>query len=64
MPADKKQGRSSAPLFVKQPGDDHRQYIDARSVFTAFEEATGQAKQVRGGMYWRSQSDQDYLIRT
>jgi hypothetical protein len=64
MPADKKQERSSAPQFVEQPDDVHRQYIDARSVFTAFEEVTGQAKQVRRGMYWKAQSGRDYLIRT
>jgi hypothetical protein len=64
MPADKTQGRSSLPQLVEQPDDVHRQNIDARSVFTAFEEVTGQAKQVRGGMYWKAQSGRDYLIRT
>ena len=41
-----------------------RQYIDAKSVFTAFEEARKQAAKVRGGMFWKTQNGTDYLIRT
>lgn len=45
-------------------GDPLRQYIDARSVFTALESANKSAKEVRGGMIWREQNGTDYLIRT
>ena len=41
-----------------------RQYIDAKSVFTALEEAKKSAIEVRGGMLWRTQNRTDYLIRT
>jgi hypothetical protein len=44
--------------------DAARQYINARSVFTAYEEARQEAAEVRGGMYWKSQGQTDYLIRT
>lgn len=39
-----------------------RQYIDARQTYLALREAHADALQVRGGMYWHSQSDS--LIRT
>ena len=39
-----------------------RQYIDARQTFLAWREARAEALQVRGGLYWHSQSDS--LIRT
>ncbi|MGF6604018.1 hypothetical protein P3T23_008773 [Paraburkholderia sp. GAS448] len=46
-------------------GDDaRRQYVDASSTFTAYEEALRAAEGVRGGMYWKTQHDRDYLIRT
>jgi hypothetical protein len=45
-------------------GSAQRQYIDAKSVFTALEEATKNAAEVRGGMLWRTQNGTDYLIRT
>jgi len=45
-------------------GSAQRQYIDARSVFTALEEAQRNAAEVRGGMLWRTQNGTDYLIRT
>ncbi len=45
-----------------------RQYIDAVAVFEAWEEATREAQQVRGGMYWHkgplSNPDAAYLVRT
>ena len=44
--------------------DAARQYINARSVFTAYEEARQEAAEVRGGMYWKPQGQTDYLIRT
>jgi hypothetical protein len=44
--------------------DARRQYIDAQSVFTAWEEAVRRAAEVRGGMYWKRQGKADYLIRT
>jgi len=45
-------------------GSAQRQYIDARSVFTALEEAKKFAAEVRGGMLWKTQNGTDYLIRT
>ena len=50
--------------WIEISEDAARQYIDARSVFTAFEEATQAAVEVRGGMYWKAQGRTDYLIRT
>lgn len=44
--------------------DARRQYIDANSVFTAWEAARKAAAEVRGGMFWKSQDGKDYLIRT
>lgn len=46
-------------------GDDaRRQYIDARSTYTAWEDARKEAQAVRGGMYWKKQGGGEYLIRT
>lgn len=45
-------------------GNAQRQYIDARSAFTALEEAKKNASEVRGGMLWKTQNGTDYLIRT
>lgn len=44
--------------------DQQRQLIDARSVFTAWEDARKQAAEVRGGMFWKQQFGKEYLIRT
>jgi hypothetical protein len=44
--------------------DARRQYIDAQATFTAWEEATRRAAEVRGGMYWKHQGKTEYLIRT
>ncbi len=44
--------------------DAKRQYIDAQSVFTVLEEAQNEAVQVRGGMHWKKQNGNDYLIRS
>ena len=45
-----------------------RQYIDAVAVFDALEDATAEAAQVRGGMYWHagpaSSPESKYLVRT
>ncbi len=41
-----------------------RQYIDAEAVFSALEQATGDAAEVRGSMFWRLQGGKTYLIRT
>ena len=45
-----------------------RQYIDAVAVFDALAEATEEAAQVRGGMYWHagpaSAPESKYLVRT
>lgn len=53
------------PVSLSDIGDDaRRQYIDAKSAFTAWEEATRRATEVRGGMYWKRQDRFEYLIRT
>ncbi|NOT18529.1 MAG: hypothetical protein HOP20_10775 [Sulfuriferula sp.] len=44
--------------------DARRQYVDALSVFTAWEAAVQQCLEVRGGMYWKRQAGVEYLIRT
>lgn len=44
--------------------DARRQYVDAQATFTAWEEATRRAAEVRGGMYWKQQGKAEYLIRT
>ena len=44
--------------------DAQRQYINARAVFTALEDAQRNAAEVRGGMLWKTQNGTDYLIRT
>ncbi|MGH8336685.1 MAG: GSU2403 family nucleotidyltransferase fold protein, partial [Gammaproteobacteria bacterium] len=45
-----------------------RQYIDAVAVFDALDEATAEAAQVRGGMYWHAgpaaAPESKYLVRT
>jgi hypothetical protein len=50
---------------ISDVGDDaRRQFIDAQSAFVAWEDARKAAMEVRGGMYWKSQTGIDYLIRT
>lgn len=44
--------------------DAQRQYIDAQSVFSAWEDAKKSAAEVQGGMYWQNKNGTDYLIRT
>ncbi len=43
-----------------------RQYIDARSLFTALEETERQSSKYRGGMYWKkhARTGIEYLMRT
>lgn len=50
--------------WINLSDDIKRQYIDAQSVFTALEEAKKEADQVRGGMHWKRQNGNDYLIRS
>lgn len=49
--------------FLDLNPDQHRQYIDAKSVFTAWEEAKKAAAEVRGSMCWRTVGNTEYLIR-
>lgn len=44
--------------------DARRQFIDANSVFTAWEAARKGAAEVKGGMFWKNQDGGEYLIRT
>lgn len=44
--------------------DARRQFIDAKAVFTAWEDARKKATEVRGSMYWKRQGVTQYLIRT
>lgn len=55
--------RKSSDL-VDIGADARRQYIDAQSTFTAWEEAVQRASSVKGGMYWKRQGESEYLIRT
>jgi hypothetical protein len=53
---------------LELPDDAMRQYIDASAAFSAWEQASAEAAQVRGGMYWHKAPspgpDQSYLVRT
>lgn len=44
--------------------DSRRQFVDAQTVFSAWETASRSAAEVRGGMYWKRQGKAEYLIRT
>lgn len=44
--------------------DAARQYIDARAAFVELERTRKNAKQVRGGMVWKTVHGKEYLIRT
>lgn len=44
-------------------GNAQRQYIDAKSVFTALEEAKKNAAEVQGGMLWKTQNGKDCVFR-
>lgn len=50
--------------FLDVGEDARRQYIDALSTFSAWEQARKTAAELRGGMYWKTQNNTDYLIRT
>jgi hypothetical protein len=49
---------------MELPADAARQFIDARAVFIALEQATAAAKEVRGGMVWVKSKGNEYLART
>lgn len=51
-------------LLIPLADDAQRQYVDARSSYTAWEDARKEAQAVRGGMYWKKQGVGEYLIRT
>lgn len=50
--------------IIELDDDAKRQYIDAKTVFEAWEAAHKAASNVRGGMYWRRTGQIEYLIRT
>lgn len=50
-------------LLLEINEDAQRQYIDAESVFTAWESAKKSAAEVRGTMFWRNQNGAEYLIK-
>lgn len=52
------------PLAIPLENAALRQYSDARAAFAAYRQAVTDAKEVRGGMYWRQTKGRDYLIRT
>ncbi|MEY4537937.1 MAG: hypothetical protein RJB10_488 [Pseudomonadota bacterium] len=49
--------------FLDLEPDQATQYINAESLFKAHQRTVLEAKEVRGSMYWRSQSGAEYLIR-
>lgn len=51
-------------MWLENDEGAQRQYIDAQSVFTAWEDAVKKMAEVRGGMYWQNKNGTDYLIRT
>ncbi|WP_427309177.1 hypothetical protein [Cupriavidus sp. H39] len=50
--------------WIELDEDALRQYIDAKTVFEAWESARAKAAEVRGGMLWRTTKGREYLIRT
>jgi hypothetical protein len=56
--------KPASPHFTELGAAQLRQYIDAEAVFSALEEATQDAREVRGSMFWRQQGGGTYLIRT
>ncbi len=54
----------SLPGLTELSAAQLRQYIDAEAVFSALEQATQDAAEVRGSMFWRPQGGRVYLIRT
>ncbi len=50
--------------IVDLPEDSIRQYIDAKSAFTALEQAKLRAAEFRGGMVWKTVKGKEYLVRT
>jgi hypothetical protein len=55
-------------IVYEVPADAMRQYIDASSAFSAYEESVAEAAKVRGGMYWHKGAatapQETYLVRT
>lgn len=51
-------------VFFETSDDARRQFIDAQSVYTAWEDARRNQAEVRGGMYWKRRGEAEYLIRT
>ena len=56
--------KSPLPHLTELSAAQLRQYIDAEATFTALEQATKEAAEVRGSMFWRHQGEHTYLIRT
>lgn len=50
--------------WIEIGDDQRRQFIDAQTVFTEWENARKSAAEVRGGMHWKHQGKTEYLIRT
>lgn len=52
-------------IVIQDIGEDaRRQYMDASTVFEAWQAAKKQVAEVRGGMYWKRAASGEYLIRT
>lgn len=51
-------------MFQELNDNQMRQYIDAKAAFMNFAAAKEQAKEVRGGMYWKKVGKHEYLTRT
>jgi hypothetical protein len=49
--------------FTESTPEANRQYINACSVFTAWEESVNKAESYRGGMFWKQQGGRTYLIQ-
>ena len=50
--------------YIENSESQHRQYIDAETVFNERRRVARAAEQLRGGMIWREVSGHRYLIRT
>lgn len=51
-------------LYTETSPAAHRQYINAITVFTALEEARNKTALYSGGMFWKQQGGNTYLVRT
>jgi hypothetical protein len=50
--------------YIPLSDNANRQLIDSTTIFNEFVRVQEQARQYRGGMYWKRQGDYEYLVKT